>query len=88
MQIRVDNRIQKCPFGYYDAEGLCKKSEEEILETRKAIMMLISEKRLSEKQNPALQKCRNDVALELGDVLFALCCLSNKYKFCLEKPYL
>jgi hypothetical protein len=24
----------------------------------------------------------------LGDVLFALCCLSNKYKFCLEKPYL
>ncbi|MCX6823947.1 MAG: hypothetical protein NT085_02375 [candidate division SR1 bacterium] len=96
MQMEVDGWIKQHPFGYFDADGLCKKSEEEIGEAKLAVHKLISEKRelnnsigthIPASKNLAIENCRKELALELGDILFALCCLSNKYEFALEKPY-
>jgi NTP pyrophosphatase (non-canonical NTP hydrolase) len=76
MQQRVDTRIAKTPDGYRWAEKMFDKMREEIREIEVAECEYLWTKNNFRERQHTEEKFKN-LKTEIGDLIFAVCCLAN-----------
>lgn len=86
MQKQVDDRVTATPDGYWWSDKMIRKLQEEIKETKDAWNEYIEARTSSDKVNIEV-KLKN-LKTEIGDVIFAVCCLANTRWINLERSYM
>ncbi len=80
-QKEVDKYIKQFEEGYWSPLSILAALTEEVGELAREINHLFGEKR---KKRSSKKSIKN-LEIELGDLLFTLCCIANKYGIDLEK---
>lgn len=82
MQLEVDRWISQFEEGYWQPLSMLARLTEEVGELAREINHLYGEKpkKPTEKEK--------DLALELADILFIICCMANSLEISLEEAFL